>query len=76
LPFDGDVAARWCKLVPRAQLEWLVPARCLQLLDDLPVWSILCFFVRRAHRHHGVMGALIDAAVGVAASAGAPAVEA
>jgi GNAT superfamily N-acetyltransferase len=41
-----------------------------------PVWSIPCFFVRRTYRHHGMMGALIETAVGVAASAGAPAVEA
>jgi GNAT superfamily N-acetyltransferase len=40
------------------------------------VWSIPCFYVRRTHRRRGVMGALIEAAVPVAASAGAPALEA
>ncbi|HEY6296217.1 MAG TPA: hypothetical protein VIX15_11180 [Streptosporangiaceae bacterium] len=35
-----------------------------------------CFYVRRTHRRRGVMGALIEAAVALAASAGAPAVEA
>jgi len=35
-----------------------------------------CFLVRRTHRQHGVMGALIQAAVGVAALAGSPALEA
>src|SRR6266478_6439697 len=34
------------------------------------------FFVRRAYRRRGVMAALIQAAVGVAAAAGAPALEA
>jgi GNAT superfamily N-acetyltransferase len=45
-------------------------------VDDLPVWSIPCFYVRRTHRHQGVMGALIEAAILAAAAAGAPALEA
>jgi GNAT superfamily N-acetyltransferase len=40
------------------------------------VWSLPCFYVRRTHRGQGVMGALIEAAIAVAASAGAPALEA
>jgi GNAT superfamily N-acetyltransferase len=76
LAFDGDLAVGWCELAPRAELEWLARARYLQPLDDLPVWSIPCFFVRRTHRHRGVMGALIETAAGVAALAGAPALEA
>src|SRR5258708_6415084 len=76
LAFDGDLAVGWCELAPRAELEWLGRARYLQPPDDLPVWSIPCFFVRRTHRHRRVMAALIEAAIGVAASAGAPALEA
>jgi len=76
LAFDGDLAVGWCELAPRAELGWLAHARYLQPLDDLPVWSVPCFFVRRTHRHRGVTGALIEAAVGVAAAAGAPALEA
>ena len=57
-------------------MRWLAHARYLQPLDDLPVWSVACFFVRRAYRRRGVMEALIEAAVAVAAAAGAPAVEA
>ena len=40
------------------------------------MWSVPCFYVRRSHRRQGVMGALIEAAVGVVATAGAPALEA
>jgi GNAT superfamily N-acetyltransferase len=76
LAFDGALAVGWCELAPRAELEWLGRARYLQPLDDLLVWSVPCFFVRRTHRRRGVMGALIEAAVGVAAPAGAPALEA
>jgi GNAT superfamily N-acetyltransferase len=75
LAFDGEVAVGWCELAPRAELGWLARARHLEPVDDLPVWSIPCFYVRRAHRRGGVSGALIDAARAVAAAAGAPALE-
>ncbi len=76
LAFDGGIPVGWCELAPRADLGWLARARYLQPVDDLPVWSIPCFYVRRTHRGRGVVGALIEAAVLVAASAGAPALEA
>jgi GNAT superfamily N-acetyltransferase len=76
LAFARDTAVGWCELAPRAELKWLGHARFLRPVDDLPVWSIPCFYVRRAHRGHGVMGKLIDAAILAAASAGAPALEA
>jgi GNAT superfamily N-acetyltransferase len=69
-------AAGWCALAPRSELHWLAHARYLQPVDDLPVWSVPCFFVRRTHRRVGVTDALIDAALDVAAAAGAPALEA
>ena len=76
LAFDGAAAVGWCELAPRADLGWLAQARYLQPADDLPVWSVPCFYVRRTHRRQGVMGALIAAAVAAAAAAGAPALEA
>ena len=76
LAFDGGTAVGWCELAPRTDLGWLAHARHLQPVDDLPVWSIPCFYIRRTHRGQGVMGALIEAALPVAALAGAPAVEA
>jgi GNAT superfamily N-acetyltransferase len=45
-------------------------------VDDLPVWSISCFFVRRGYRRRGVMTHLIAAALQSAKRARAPAVEA
>ena len=75
LAFEGEVAVGWCELAPRSELDWLASARFLQPVDDLPVWSIPCFYVRRTHRGRGVTGALITAAIPVAASAGAPSLE-
>jgi GNAT superfamily N-acetyltransferase len=49
--------------------------RALGQVDELPVWSLPCFYVRREFRGQGLMAALIDGAVDYARSAGAPAVE-
>jgi GNAT superfamily N-acetyltransferase len=76
LAFDGPIPVGWCELAPRADLGWLAHARYLQPPDDLPVWSVPCFYVRRTHRRQGVMDALIRAAVAAAAAAAAPALEA
>jgi GNAT superfamily N-acetyltransferase len=48
----------------------------LRPVDDLPVWSIVCFYTERACRRQGMTGALIKGAVKYAAAHGAPAVEA
>ena len=36
--------------------------RSLKPVDDLPVWSVTCFFVAKAHRGQGVTVALLEAA--------------
>ncbi len=76
LAFDEDRAVGWCELAPRAELAWLARTRYLGPVDDLPVWSVPCFYVRSSHRGRGVLDALIEAAVPAAAAAGAPALEA
>ncbi len=76
LAFDGDVAVGWCQLTPRDALPWLDRTRVLKRVDDLPVWSISCFYVRRGYRRQGVTATLIDAALKAARRAKAPALEA
>ena len=76
LAFDGAVPVGWCELAPRADLHWLARVRHFEAVDDLPVWSIPCFYIRRSHRGRGVMGTLIEAAVAAAGAVGAPALEA
>ena len=63
LAFDGELAVGWCQLTPRADLPWLDRTRLLQRVDDVPVWSISCFLVRRGYRKQGVTSALIAAAL-------------
>lgn len=77
LALDGSgTALGWCRLTPRAELHWLNRKPALAPVDDVPVWSMPCFYVRSGHRGQGVMAALIEGAVDHARRAGAPAVEA
>jgi GNAT superfamily N-acetyltransferase len=66
----------WCQLTPRAAVPWLDRAWRLQRVDDLPVWSLSCLYVRKGWRRQGVTVALIRAALQAAKRAGAPALEA
>ncbi|HEX8094786.1 GNAT family N-acetyltransferase [Jatrophihabitans sp.] len=72
---ESGTAVGWCRLTPRRELPWLDSKRDLGQVDDLPVWSLPCFYVRRGFRGQGVMAALIDGAVDYARTAGAPALE-
>jgi GNAT superfamily N-acetyltransferase len=74
--FDGDIAVGWCQLTPRDALPWLDRARRLKRVDQLPVWSLSCFYVRIGYRRQGVTSALVSAALRVAKLAGAAAIEA
>ena len=76
LAFDGQQPVGWCELAPRADLGWLAHSRFLDPIDELPVWSVPCFYVRRSHRGQGVSSRLIEAAARHASDAGAPALEA
>ena len=76
LAFDGEKAVGWCQLTPRDVLPWLDHSRLLRRVDEIPVWSLSCFYVRRSHRRQGVVSVLIAAAVKAAPLAGAPALEA
>jgi GNAT superfamily N-acetyltransferase len=76
LAFDGDVPVGWCQLTPRDALPWLDRAWRLRRVDEVPVWSLSCFYVRKGYRRKGVTLALIAAALKAAKQAGAPALEA
>ncbi|HKN32234.1 MAG TPA: GNAT family N-acetyltransferase [Terriglobales bacterium] len=73
IAFDGELAVGWCQLTPRALLPWL--DRAWQRIDDLPVWSISCFYVRKEYRRQGITSALIQKAIETARKAGVPSLE-
>jgi hypothetical protein len=74
IAFDGDLAVGWCQITPRDDLPWL--ERRIKRVDDTPVWSLSCFYVRIGYRKKGVTAALIAEAVKMAKRSKATVVEA
>jgi GNAT superfamily N-acetyltransferase len=72
---DGEVAG-WCGFGPRLRLPRLERSRTIPKVDDLAVWSVLCFNVLPGFRRRGVAAALLDGVVEYARRSGAPGVEA
>lgn len=68
--------AGWLGLGPRAAMERLVRSRTIPAIDELPVWSVVCFLVRVGFRRRGVARALLDGAIAYAREHGAPILEA
>jgi len=76
IAFEGDLAIGWCQLTPREALPWLDRSWQMKPTDDVPVWSISCFYIRKGYRRRGVTSALISAALKAAKAAGAATLEA
>jgi GNAT superfamily N-acetyltransferase len=62
LAYADDEAVGWCALAPREDYPRLARSKILAPVDDAPVWSVTCFFVRRDWRRRGVTVALLDGA--------------
>ena len=75
LAYDDGEAIGWCAIAPRSEYSRLARSRVLKPVDDKEVWSIVCFFIRSAHRKKGVSAGLLKAAVEFAAENGAKIVE-
>lgn len=71
---DGTPAG-WISIAPRAEFPRMAASRIFAPVDDLPVWSVTCFFIKPGNRGQGVASALLAAACGFAASHGARVVE-
>jgi GNAT superfamily N-acetyltransferase len=76
LAFDDGVCVGWCQLTPRDDIPWFDRIRHLERVDDVPVWSISCLYIRLGHRRRGVSTALVSAAIRVAKRSHARALEA
>jgi GNAT superfamily N-acetyltransferase len=76
LAYAGDDPVGWVALAPRPEYPRLNRSRKLRPIDDVPVWSITCFYIDRRHRRRGVASALLAGAVAHARSGGAEVVEA
>jgi len=73
--YVGQEPIAWCAIARREDYLALERSRILQPVDDQPVWSISCLFVKKPYRRQGVSAQLLRAAVEFAASQGARIVE-
>ena len=62
LAFVDGVVAGWCSVAPRDAFPGLARSRTLRPIDDRPVWSVVCLFVRREYRRQGFSVRLLNAA--------------
>jgi GNAT superfamily N-acetyltransferase len=76
LALRGDRAVGWVSLGPRKDFGRLEHSRVRPRLDDLDVWSIVCFVVSKSERGRGLTTELLDAATAYAINHGAPGLEA
>ena len=76
LAYVDGTPAGWCAVGPRADFARLVRSKTIPVLDDVPVWSIVCLVVRAGFRRKGVAGELVRGAVRYAVGQGATCIEA
>jgi GNAT superfamily N-acetyltransferase len=66
----GEVPVGWCGFGPRGSMQRIVESRTIPTVDDLPVWSIVCFTVPPRYRRRGVAKALLHGAIDYARAHG------
>ena len=76
LAYIEDDIVGWCGFGPRMEMIRLVRSRTIPAIDDLPVWSIVCFLIRVGYRRSGVARALLRGAIDCAREYSVPALEA
>jgi GNAT superfamily N-acetyltransferase len=74
LAYSGGSAVGWCAVGARAWYPRLEIARGWRR-GDPAAWVVTCFYIRRSARRAGLSGELLEAAVALAGSHGAAAVE-
>ena len=71
IAYLGKEPIGWCAVARREDYIALESSRILEPVDDKPVWSISCLFIKKAYRRQGVSAQLLRAAVDFAVRRGA-----
>ncbi len=74
--YRGKVPVGWVSLGPREDYAKLKRSPVMKPVDELPVWSVICFVVPSEYRGQGVARALLDGAIAYAKKQGAMLLEA
>ena len=75
IAYHGKEPIGWCAIAPRADYSALERSRILKPVDDQPVWSVSCLFIKKPYRRQGVSSQLLQAVIAFAANHGARIVE-
>jgi GNAT superfamily N-acetyltransferase len=70
LAYEGQRAIAWCAVEPRQRYPRLAASRALLPVDDQPVWSVACLFVKAGRRRSGLSLAMLEHAKRFAAARG------
>ena len=76
LGYLGKEAVAWCAIGPREEFDALARSRIFKPVDERPVWSIACLFLRKDARGQGLMSEMARGAAAWAKRQGASLVEA
>lgn len=76
LGYLGNQAVGWCSVAPREQFSSLERSRILKRIDDKDVWSIVCFYIKKGYRKHGLTLNFIRGAIEYASWQGGEIIEA
>jgi len=76
LAYQDGKPVGWISVGPRKGYGRIERSPLFKAIDEEEVWSVVCFFIPKAHRHQGIGKKLLSAAEGYARSQGAPALEA
>ena len=75
LLYVGKKVAGWCAVGPRENFPILENSRVLKRVDDLPVWSVTCFFIQKDFRRMGLTAKLLGHVVEYCKKKGAKIIE-
>lgn len=75
LGYHREQPVGWCSIAPRETYTLLESSTILKRIDNLPTWSVVCFFVNPGVRRQGLSVRLLEAAVSYAVLQGARIIE-
>src|SRR5215510_5427576 len=75
MAYHQDEVVGWCSIAPRETYPFLESSTVLKRIDNLPVWSVVCFFVDPKLRKQNLPVQLLQAATKYAFSQGATIIE-
>ena len=62
IAMEREVAMGWCSVSPREDFIRLENSKVARPVDDKPVWSIVCLYIRKEFRNAGLSVNLLKAA--------------